>query len=139
MPLTADTPDDLVPGCPTDHAGPPAAIQPFLDLLLEVPLADWRPLRDSWTYLPDPIGIRRLGALRSARLASWTFASNFGSGAAVSDLIGLASTTRGAFDPVFRSAINISASLAETQQMAFGVFSLARHRGAAGQHPADEC
>src|SRR5271166_619729 len=122
--LAADTPADLVPGCPTDHAGPRAAIQPFLDSSLEVPLADWRPLRDGWTYLPEPTGIQRLGALRAARLASWTFASNFGSGAAASDLVGLANTTRGAFDPVFRSAINIGSSLAETQRAAFVVFSL---------------
>jgi hypothetical protein len=122
--LTADTPADLVPGCLADHAGPPGAIQPFLDLLLEVPLADWWPLRDGWTYLPEPTGIQRLGALRATRLASWTFASNFGSGAAASDLVGLANTTRDAFDPVFRSAVNISASLAETQQAAFAVFAL---------------
>ena len=124
MSLTADTPDDLVPGCPTDHAGPPASIQPFLDLLLEVPLSDWWPLREGWTYLPDPIGIQRLGAVRATRLASWTFASNFGSGAAASDLAGLANTTRSAFAPVFSSAINIGASLAETQKAAFAVFSL---------------
>ena len=124
MSLTADTPDDLVPGCPTDHAGPPASIQPFLDLLLEVPLSDWWPLREGWTYLPDPIGIQRLGAVRATRLASWTFASNFGSGAAASDLAGLANTTRSAFAPVYSSAINIGASLAETQKAAFAVFSL---------------
>ena len=44
--LTADTPADLVPACPDDHAGPPAVLQPFLDLLLEVPLYDWWQLRD---------------------------------------------------------------------------------------------
>jgi hypothetical protein len=124
MSLTADTPNELVPGCPTDHAGPPASIQPFLDLLLEVPLANWRPLLDGWTYLPDPIGIQRLGAIRATRLASWTFASNFGSSAAASDLASLANTTRSAFSPVFSSAIPISASLAATQQAAFSVFSL---------------
>ena len=124
MSLTADTPDDLVPGCPTDHAGPPASIQPFLDLLLEVPLSDWWPLRDGWTYLPDPIGIQRLGAIRATRLTSWTFASNFGSGAAAADLTSLAATTRSTFDPVFSSTITISASLAETQKAAFAVFSL---------------
>ncbi len=122
--LTADTPTDLVPACPDDHAGPPAVLQPFLDLLLEVPLYDWWPLRDDWTWLPDFGGVQRLGAMRTARLASWTISAAFGSGAAAADLANLASTTRAAFEPLFQSSVSVGVSLAATQQAAFSVFSL---------------
>lgn len=122
--LTADTPTDLVPACPDDHSGPPAVLQPFLDLLLEVPLYDWWQLRDDWTWLPDFGGVQRLGAMRTARLASWTISASFGSGAAAAELANLASTTRAAFEPLFQSSVSIGASLAATQQAAFSVFSL---------------
>lgn len=122
--LTADTPADLVPGCAADHPGPPDAIQPFLDLLLEVPLADWSALHGAWTHLPDAAGVQRLGRLRAARLANWTLSSAFGAGAAASDLAALASTARGAFDPLFRNAVTIGPSLAATQRAAFAVLSL---------------
>jgi hypothetical protein len=122
--LTADTPTDLVPACPDDHAGPPAVLQPFLDLVLEVPLYDWWPLRDDWTWLPDFGGVQRLGAMRTARLASWTISAAFGSGAAAADLANLASTTRAAFEPLFQSSVSVGVSLAATQQAAFSVFSL---------------
>ncbi len=124
MALTADTPDDLVPGCPADHPGPPAALQPFLDLLLEVPLGDWNSLRGGWTGLPDQAGLQRLGTLRAARLANWVAPINFGSGAAATNLATLAQTTRSAFAPIFQNAIAISASLATTQQSAFAILSL---------------
>jgi hypothetical protein len=124
MPLTADSIGDLVPGCDSDHEGPPASLQPFLDLLLETPLSDWGPLREQWRYLPDQTGLQRLGAMRSARLANWTSPDSFGSGAAAGDLASLASTTRNTFDPVFAGTINIAASLAVTQQSAFAVLSL---------------
>lgn len=123
--LTADTPADLVPGCPADHPGPPAALQPFLDLLLEVPLADWRPLLGAWTGLPDQAGLQRLGTLRAARLANWVAPTDFGSSVAAADLATLAQTTRSAFDPIFQSTIAIiNASLAATQQSAFAILSL---------------
>jgi hypothetical protein len=122
--LTADTPADLVPGCPADHAGPPASLQPFLNLLLEVPLGDWSALRGGWTGLPDQTGLQRLGAVRAARLATWTMPASFGAGAAATDLASLAQTTRDAFSPLFSSAITLSPSLAMTQQAAFSVLSL---------------
>ncbi len=122
--LTTDTPADLVPGCAADHPGPPAAIQPFLDQLLEVPLADWSALQGGWSDLPDNAGLLRLGALRTARVANWTASSAFGAGAAAADLAALASNAQGVFDPVFRSTISIGPSLALTQQAAFAVFAL---------------
>jgi hypothetical protein len=121
--LTANTPDDIVPGCAIDHAGPPAAIQPFLDLLLEVPLADWYWLRDLWTDLPDFAGIQRLGALRAARVSSWALSSNFGSGAAAPDLASIALATRSVLDPVFQRTVQLGNSLAFTQQTALSVFA----------------
>jgi len=122
--LTADTPADLAPGCAADHPGPPAAIQPFLDLLLEVPLADWWFLHGAWTDLPDLAGVQRIGALRASRLANPLRSASFGSGAAAGDLSALAGTTHAAFEPLFRSAVAIGASLAETQRAAFAIFSL---------------
>jgi hypothetical protein len=122
--LTADAPADLVPGCPADHPGPPASLQPFLDLLLEVPLADWRSLLGAWTGLPDQAGLQRLGTLRAARLANWVAPTNFGAGAAATDLATLAQTTRSAFNPIFQSTISINTSLAATQQSAFAILAL---------------
>ena len=90
--LTADTPTDLAPGCASDHPGPPAAIQPFLELLLEVPLAGWWFLQGAWTDLPDVAGVQRIGALRASRLASAMPTASFGSGAAAGDLSALAGT-----------------------------------------------
>jgi hypothetical protein len=121
--LAADTPGDLAPGCPIDHPGPPAAIQPFLDQLLEVPLANWRPLQNRWTDLPDIAGLQRLGALRTARVANWTPSGDFGNGAAAGDLANLAATAKIVFDPVFRQTIAISPSLAASQTAAFGVLA----------------
>ena len=50
--------------------------------------------------------------------------ASFGSGAAAGDLFALAGTTRTVFEPLFSSAVAIGASLAETQQAAFAIFSL---------------
>jgi hypothetical protein len=123
--LTADTPDDLVPGCPVDHPGPPQAMQPFLNLLLEVPLNDWHVLRGGWIGLPDQIGLQRLSASRAVRLANWSMPSANGTGGSIAtDLADLAQVTRNAFDPLFASAIPFQASLAVTQQAAFGVLAL---------------
>jgi hypothetical protein len=122
--LTADTPDDLAPGCPADHAGPPAALQSFLEQLLEVPLWDWRPLQNRWTDLPDIVGMQRLGAMRTARLAYRTPGATFGSGAAANDLAALSATTESVFAPLFRSSFVPAASLAVSQQSAFQMFAL---------------
>lgn len=122
--LTADTPEDLAPACLTDHPGPPASLTPFLDLLLETPLINWRPLIWGWTELPDNSGLQRLSGLRMARLANFAPSTNFGSGAAASDLAKLAASARSVIDPVLRSTFTLGSSLALNQQMAFSVFSL---------------
>jgi hypothetical protein len=122
--LTADTPADLAPGCASDHPGPPAALQPFLELLLEVPLADWWFLQGAWNDLPDLTGVQRIGVLRASRLANPMPSGSFGSGAAAGNLSALAGTTRTVFEPLFSSAVTVGASLAETQQAAFAIFSL---------------
>lgn len=124
MTLTADTPADLVPGCAADHGGPPAAVQPFLDLLLEVPLSNWTVLQGGWVDLPNIAGLQRLTAVRTNRLASLAPSSAFGAGAAAPDLAALASTTHSAFGPLFQSGISLASSLAVSQQAAFDVFSL---------------
>ena len=122
--LTADTPADLAPACPADHPGPPAALTPFLDLLLEVPLSSLSSLSGGWIDLPDNAGLLRLSGLRAARLVNWTPSTDFGSGTAAPDLANLATATRSVFDPVLRNSFNIGASLAVNQQAAFDVFSL---------------
>jgi hypothetical protein len=122
--LTADTPADLAPGCLTDHPGPPASLTPFLDLLLETPLSNWRPLSGGWTELPDVSGLQRLSGLRVARLASFALSTDFGGGAAASDLANLAASARSAIDPVLRGTFSLGSSLADNQQVAFTVFSL---------------
>jgi hypothetical protein len=122
--LTADTQDDLAPGCAADHPGPPAALQSFLEQLLEVPLWDWRPLRNRWTDLPDIAGMQRLGAMRTARLSYRTPSSVFGAGAAANDLAALSAMAEGVFAPVFRSTFVPAASLAVSQQSAFQIFAL---------------
>ncbi len=113
-------------------------LQPFLDLLLEVPLYDWWPLRDDWTWLPDFGGVQRLGAMRTARLASWTISASFGSGAAAADLANLAGTTRAAFEPLFQSSVSVGVSLAATQQAAFSVFSLPDIVALASEHSPNQ-
>ena len=122
--LTADTPADLAPGCLTDHPGPPAALTPFLDLLLETPLSNWTSLTGGWTELPDVSGLQRLSGLRAARLTNFAPSTDFGGGAAASDLANLAVSARGAIDPVLRSVFSLGSSLAANQQAAFSVFSL---------------
>jgi hypothetical protein len=122
--LTADTPADLAPGCLTDHPGPPAALTPFLDLLLETPLSNWTPLTGGWTELPDVSGLQRLSGLRAARLVNFAPSTDFGGGAAASDLANLAVSARSAIDPVLRSVFSLGPSLAANQQAAFSVFSL---------------
>jgi hypothetical protein len=122
--LTADTPADLAPGCLTDHPGPPAALTPFLDLLLETPLSNWTSLTGGWTELPDVSGLQRLSGLRAARLVNFAPSSDFGGGAAASDLANLAASARSAIDPVLRSTLSLGSSLAANQQAAFSVFSL---------------
>jgi hypothetical protein len=121
--LTADTPADLAPACPADHPGPPAALTPFLDLLLEVPLSSLSFLRGGWIDLPDNVGLLRLRGLRMARLVNWTPSTEFGGGSAAPDLANLATATRSVFDPVRRNSFNLGASLALNQQAAFAVFS----------------
>lgn len=121
--LTADTPADVAPACPADHPGPPAALTPFLDLLLEVPLSSLSALHGGWIDLPDNAGLRRLSGLRAARLVNWIPSTEFGSGSAAPDLANLATTTRSVFDPVLRNSFNLGASLAVNQQAAFAVFS----------------
>ncbi len=122
--LTADTPADLAPGCLADHPGPPASLTPFLDLLLETPLANWTSLAGGWTGLPDNSGLQRLSGLRAARLVNFAPSANFGGGAAASDLANLATSTRSVIDPVLRNTFSIGPSLALNQQAAFAVFSL---------------
>ena len=122
--LTADTPADLAPGCLTDHPGPPASLTPFLDLLLETPLSNWTSLTGGWTELPDVSGLQRLSGLRAARLVNFAPSSDFGGGAAASDLANLAASARSAIDPVLRSTLSLGSSLAANQQAAFSVFSL---------------
>lgn len=121
--LVADTASDLVPGCEADHPGPPAPIQPFLELLLETPLANWRPLRDLWWDLPDWTGIGRIAALRAARIGTWDYGRGFGAGAAAVDLAGIAAATRAVFEPVFRASFQPGNSLAETQRAALARFA----------------
>jgi hypothetical protein len=89
-----------------------------------VPLNDWRRLRGGWIGLPDQAGLQRLSVARAARLANRTAFATFGTGAAAADLADLAQVTRNAFDPVFTGTIPFQASLAATQQAAFGVFAL---------------
>jgi hypothetical protein len=122
--LTADTPEDLAPGCLADHPGPPASLTPFLDLLLETPLSNWTSLAGGWTELPDISGLQRLSWLRAARLVNFAPSTDFGGGAAASDLENLAASARSAIDPVLRSALRLGSSLALNQQSAFSVFSL---------------
>ena len=122
--LTADTPGDLAPACLADHPGPPASLTPFLDLLLETPLANWRSLAGGWTGLPDNSGLQRLSGLRAARLLNYAPSTDFGGGAAASNLADLAASVRSAIDPVLRNALSIGLSLALNQQAAFAVFSL---------------
>ena len=124
MALTADTPADLVPGCAADHGGPPAAVQPFLDLLLEVPLSNWTVLQGGWVDLPNIAGLQRLGVVRTTRLASVAAPAAFGAGAAAADLAALAGMTHSAFAPLFQSGISIASSLAVSQQRAFEVLAL---------------
>jgi hypothetical protein len=124
LPLTALTPADLAPGCLADHPGPPASLTPFLDLLLETPLNNWRSLAGGWTELPDVSGLRRLSGLRAARLANFAPSTDFGGGAAASDLANLAASARSAIDPVLRGTFSLGSSLAANQQAAFSVFSL---------------
>ena len=122
--LVADTPQDLAPACLADHPGPPASLTPFLDLLLETGLNDWRALQGRWTDLPDNSGLQRLLGLRTARLASFNPSTDFGSGAAAADLARLATSGRGAIDPLLHASFSLGASLALNQQTAFRVFSL---------------
>ena len=122
--LTADTPADLAPACLADHPGPPASLTPFLNLLLETPLANWTPLTGGWIGLPDNSGLQRLSGLRTARLANYAPSTDFGGGAAASDLATLAATTRSVIDPVLRGSFSIGPSLALNQQAAFAVLSL---------------
>jgi len=122
--LVADTPQDLAPACAADHPGPPASLTPFLDLLLETGLNDWRALQGGWIDLPDNAGLQRLLGLRTARLASFNPSTDFGSGAAAADLARLATSGRGAIDPLLHASFSLGASLALNQQTAFRVFSL---------------
>jgi len=122
--LVADTPQDLAPACLADHPGPPASLTPFLDLLLETGLNDWRALQGRWTDLPDNAGLQRLLGLRTARLASFNPSTDFGSGAAAADLARIAASVRGAINPVLHASFSLGASLALNQQTAFRVFSL---------------
>ncbi|MBV8443978.1 MAG: hypothetical protein JO312_26055 [Hyphomicrobiales bacterium] len=122
--LTADTPADLAPGCLADHPGPPASLTPFLDLLLETPLGNWKSLAGGWTELPDVSGLQRLSGLRAVRLANFAPSTDFGGGAAAPDLANLAASARSAIDPVLRSTFTLGSSLAANQRAAFRVFSL---------------
>jgi uncharacterized coiled-coil protein SlyX len=121
--LASDTPDDLAPGCPADHPGPPAALQPFLEQLLEIPLGDWRPLQNRWTDLPDIAGMQRLAAVRRVRLANRAPGASFGAGAAATGLAALSATTESVFAPLFRTDFVPAASLAVSQQSAFQLFA----------------
>lgn len=45
--------DDLVPGCSGRDTPLPAALAPFMDMVLDLPLDDWRALRPLGHLLPD--------------------------------------------------------------------------------------
>ncbi len=128
-PLIAADPGDLVPGCATDHDGPPPVVQPFLDWVLELPLWDFRPVRPLWPYLPDRNGLSRLVSSRAARLAdrspSLLDATAFGSGPAAPDLLALHQANQGLFTSQLRPlSLTMSDSLAETQRAAARIFAL---------------
>lgn len=129
LPLTADTPSDLVPGCAVDHAGPPASVQPFLDAAMELPLDDFAPLRPLYPGLPDRAGLPQLSTVRAARLAVASPAqvpvTTFGASAAAGDLAALhyANLTNFA-DRLQASAVTLLPSLADTQRQAMRTFAI---------------
>mgnify|MGYP000330175307 CR=1 FL=1 len=45
--------DELVPGCALQDGEIPESIEPFLESILEIPLSNWRSLKDYHQHLPD--------------------------------------------------------------------------------------
>ena len=51
--LRPSAPDDIVPGCSGRDTPLPTALAPFMDMVLDIPAADWRALRPLGHLLPD--------------------------------------------------------------------------------------
>lgn len=129
LPLTADTPSDLVPGCTANHAGPPASVQPFLDWVLELPLDDFAPLRPLYPGMPDRAGLPQLSAIRAARITvaspALTHSATFGASFAAGDLAALHNANLTSFaDRLQTSVVSFLPSLADTQRQAMRIFSI---------------
>ena len=102
--LTADTPADLAPACLADHPGPPASLTPFLNLLLETPLAELDAPDRGLDWIARqfrPAAVKRVARGPPRQLRPF---DRIGGGAAASDLANLAATTRSVIDPVLHGA-----------------------------------
>ncbi len=66
--LRAARVDDIVPGCPADPVPVAPALQPFLDTVLDIPVADWAVLDAITPLLPGREPLATLVALRQQKL-----------------------------------------------------------------------
>lgn len=64
LPLRFSRPDDLVPGCPLEDRDLPEALEPFMESVLDIRIADWQALRGRLALLPDRQRLRKWLARR---------------------------------------------------------------------------
>ncbi|MEW6218545.1 MAG: hypothetical protein AB1634_03305 [Thermodesulfobacteriota bacterium] len=60
--------DDVVPGCPAGSVDLPDELAPFVEAVLEIPVADWASLADFPALLPGPERLALMAAQRRSRL-----------------------------------------------------------------------
>ncbi|AEG00823.1 hypothetical protein [Methylomonas methanica] len=68
--LRSQAPGDVVPGCADTDAELPDDLTPFMDTVLDIPLADWRNFQNDANLLPSRLRQTQLLELRNQRLNS---------------------------------------------------------------------
>jgi len=66
--LRFSRPDDLVPGCPLSDKDLPEDLEPFMESVLDIAVADWRTLRPLYRQLPARRRLNKLVTRRNLRL-----------------------------------------------------------------------
>ncbi|MEJ2043809.1 MAG: hypothetical protein P8X74_09565 [Reinekea sp.] len=69
LPLRPGRLEDLVPGYPLTDAELPGELEPFIEAVLDIPMADWSALSRYSQLLPSRALLKRMVGLRAVRLA----------------------------------------------------------------------
>jgi hypothetical protein len=117
--------DDLVPGCPLQDSELPESIEPFLEAILEIPVSNWRYLKDYYQQLPQRQKVLALLEKRHYRVDYQLQYQSFTKLSALSQrMIGLRAANKALIQESVQRQVIYSDSLVSLQQSAIKVLSI---------------